>query len=285
METRAPYVIVGVFVLTMVFALAGFITWYASREDTQEFWRYVIYFRESVAGLDVGSNVRYRGIRVGTVEKIQIDPDNVEQAKVLIRVDKHTPVRTDTKAALKYQGITGVAFIELKGGTQSAPPLECPPDQDFAVIPAETSQFERIFENAPDLVNNFNKVGMRLADALNEENLAAINQSLAHIEAITATVANNKEAIAQLITQSAEVGRNLNQASKNLALLSESLRNTVEENRGPIQHFTSQSLPEAERMFRELNRMSNEIEALSAELRENPSQVLFGPNEQGVKLP
>jgi len=79
------------------------------------------YFTGDVTGLGVGSAVRYRGVPVGTVRDIRLDPTNVEQVQVLMDVSADAPIKEDTIAQLALQGITGVAFIQLTGG--QIPPL------------------------------------------------------------------------------------------------------------------------------------------------------------------
>ena len=84
---------------------------------------YQIAFAGSVTGLQQGSQVRYRGVPVGRVADIRIDPQRVEWVLVTIEVERGTPIRQDTVASLEMQGVTGIAFVQLQGGTQASPPL------------------------------------------------------------------------------------------------------------------------------------------------------------------
>ena len=110
METRASYILVGSFVLTLVAALVGVAIWLAGIEFDKAPTRYLTYFKGDVTGLGVGSAVRYRGVPVGSVRTIRLDPKNVEQVQVTMDVSVDAPIKEDTVAQLALQGITGVAF-------------------------------------------------------------------------------------------------------------------------------------------------------------------------------
>ena len=118
METRANHVLVGSFVLALVAAAVVAALWLSKIELDRTQVRFLIYFQGNVTGLNIGSAVRYRGVPVGNVIDIRIDPENVERVRVLIEVTDDTPVKRDTIASLGIQGITGIAFIQLSGGTQ-----------------------------------------------------------------------------------------------------------------------------------------------------------------------
>lgn len=303
METKPNYFIVGSFVLILIAGIFSFVLWYARHEQSEQYTDYLIYFRESVAGLDEGGVVRYRGIKVGAVQRIEIDPANVEQTRVLIRLESNTPVKRDTRATLKFQGVTGIAYIELKGGTQSSEALNQADNGDIAVIPSEQSQFERVFESAPDLINNFAKVGMRASEALSEENIRAFSESLDHLRVVLASIARNSESIDTLIASSAGTMENINKAAMRMDRLSASLEakvplmvgaitdtskeitGLVADNRKQIHEFSSYGLYDIRRLSIEVQRTAGEIRDLSQRLKDNPSQVIYGEKEKGFKTP
>ena len=123
METRANYVMVGSSVLAALATIIVFVFWLGSRQLSHREEVYHTYFTGSVAGLAGGSPVRYRGVPVGTVGGIEIDPQNIERIRVTLKLRANTPVRTDTVASLETAGITGASYIELSGGTQASPAL------------------------------------------------------------------------------------------------------------------------------------------------------------------
>ena len=102
METRANYIMVGFFVLLLAFGLLGFVLWLAKFQFEQEFARYDIVFDSAVTGLNEGSPVRYRGVRVGEVISVDLDPDRPTAIRATIEVQKRTPVRADSASTLAH---------------------------------------------------------------------------------------------------------------------------------------------------------------------------------------
>ncbi|ABD89567.1 ABC-type transport auxiliary lipoprotein family protein [Rhodopseudomonas palustris] len=121
METRAPFIIVGAFVLAAIAAVFGFVLWLHNTSGLGARTTYHVQFNGSVPGLLVGAAVLFNGIRVGEVTELGLAPDNPRQVNATIGVDATTPVRADTKVGLDFQGLTGVPVIALEGGTQLAP--------------------------------------------------------------------------------------------------------------------------------------------------------------------
>ena len=121
MEDRASYVIVGAVVLALVAGLAAFSLWLVEAGVDRDLARYEIAFAGSVSGLQEGGQVLYRGIPVGRVGDIRIDPDNVETVLVAVEVDRETPIKADTVATLEFQGLTGIAYVQLRAAPRRAP--------------------------------------------------------------------------------------------------------------------------------------------------------------------
>ena len=134
METRASYVVVGSFVLILMVGLVVFAVWLGGSGLRENADHYLIYFSGNVTGLQEGSQVRYRGILVGTVQDVRIDPVNVERVLVRIAVRPNTPVVSGHRGLAGDPGPgTGGAFI-LLSGAQGAPKLEKAEGQEFPAI-------------------------------------------------------------------------------------------------------------------------------------------------------
>ncbi len=116
METRAPFVIVGAFVLAAIAAVFGFVYWLHNTGGLGPRAIYHVQFEGSVPGLLVGAAVLFNGIRVGEVADLGLAPDNPRRVDATISVASTTPVRSDTKVGLDFQGLTGVPVIALEGG-------------------------------------------------------------------------------------------------------------------------------------------------------------------------
>ena len=155
METDRHYFIEGLFIIGFAVAAAFFAVWLGSpgsRDDVL----YRIHFPESVSGLSVGDPVKYRGVDVGTVKSIIIDPDNSRLVLVEVRLRKEAPVKTDTRASLALKGITGVVFIELNGGDPAAKTLlAATPEGEIPEIPSEKTGLKAMLDDLPKVVAKF----------------------------------------------------------------------------------------------------------------------------------
>src|SRR5947208_10401610 len=120
METRAPFVIVGAFVLAAIMAVFGFVYWLQNTGGLGPRSSYHVQFDGSVPGLLVGAAVLFNGIRVGEVTGLGLVPDRPRGVNATISVASTTPVAADTRVGLEFQGLTGVPVIALEGGMMLA---------------------------------------------------------------------------------------------------------------------------------------------------------------------
>lgn len=223
METRANYIMVGSFVLILFLGLIGFVLWLTQFRGEVGYDRYLIYFPGSVSGLQEGSNVSYRGVSVGQVEDIRIDPANVERVEVAIEVREDTPVKADTRASLEMQGLTGGVLVMLSGGSNEAAPLAAVSPHEPPVIEAQPSQIERLLEGAPALVESFEVLVRQASDLLNPQNRAAFAATLENVRAFSAVLAAHSDEIGGLIADASGTMANLNAMSAALTGLSRRL--------------------------------------------------------------
>lgn len=209
METRAHHLLIGSFMLAFLAGIVVFVLWLAKSEVDREVARYNIYFTGSVAGLGVGGDVRFNGIKVGTVSQITIDRSDSSRVRVTAEVEADTPIRADSEATLQLQGITGVSFVQIFPGSAKAPILPVvasnDPD-DYPVIPSRPSAIEALFEAAPDLVN-------RAAVALSDENLRNITEFIANLRNMSQTLAEREEAIGEAIDSFSQTSADIAKAA------------------------------------------------------------------------
>src|SRR6266700_1395715 len=116
METRAPYVLIGAFVLAALVAVFGFVYWLNNTGGIGPRTTYRVQFQGPVPGLLVGAGVLFNGIHAGEVTQLGLAPDNPRFVKATISVASTAPVRADTKVGLDFQGLTGVPVVTLEGG-------------------------------------------------------------------------------------------------------------------------------------------------------------------------
>ncbi|UPG95369.1 MlaD family protein [Luteibacter aegosomatissinici] len=200
METRAHHILIGVFTLVIVIGGLLFGVWLAKAHSDQEWNYYDVVFNEAVTGLSRGSAVQYNGIRLGDVNQLRLDPNDPRRVLARIRVSGDTPLRKDTHAKLALTGVTGVAIIQLSGGSPGSP-LLVGHDGEVPIINADTSQLAKLLSNSEDLITNINQAAAHASELLSPENVHRIERTLDHLDKTTGVIADEREDIRSLIKQ------------------------------------------------------------------------------------
>jgi phospholipid/cholesterol/gamma-HCH transport system substrate-binding protein len=219
METRASYLIVGAFTLVLILGIVSSVVWLADIEFDEEYARYDILFSGSVTGLKTGNPVRYRGVPVGVVTDMGINPDNVEQVRVTIEVPTDTPIKQDAVASLEFQGITGVAYVQITGGTNDAPVLAKKRGQKRPVITSKSSGIQEVLEAAPELVNRIIALVESANKILNEDNQENISKTIANLRDITETLSDGSGDVRGLLKDGSAMVSDLRAASTDVRVL------------------------------------------------------------------
>jgi phospholipid/cholesterol/gamma-HCH transport system substrate-binding protein len=223
MEIRASYLVVGAAVLALLAGLAAFSVWLVRADVDQNTARYEIAFEGSVSGLPPGGQVLYRGIPVGRVAEIRIDPDNVENVLVAVDIERNTPIKEDTVATLEFQGLTGIAYVQLRGGTQASARLD-PDAEPSPRIASRRSALERVFDSTPELLAQAVALVGRLSLLLTDENLEAVAGILRNVETVTATLAARSDTIDTALAGAAEMTGAVRDTSTEVRSLASDLR-------------------------------------------------------------
>jgi len=187
-------------VLLLTLAFFGFSIWLARVDLDQKLQSYDIHFSGSVAGLGVGGDVRYRGIKIGSVTSIAIDPDNPARVLTTVEVDGTTRLREGDVARLALQGITGIAYVNVEGATGRSPPLTAPPGGGNPVIPSAPSNIEKLFAGAPELLAQAITVTERLGQMLGDDNQQSIKGILADLKVVTGTLSGQENRVDNVLT-------------------------------------------------------------------------------------
>jgi phospholipid/cholesterol/gamma-HCH transport system substrate-binding protein len=177
METRAPYIVVGAFVLSAIVAVFGFIYWLNNAGGIGKRDSYQLVFKGPVPGLLIGAGVMFNGIRVGEVTSLEIVPEHPHDVQAKIAVAERTPVRADTKVSLDFQGLTGVPVVALEGGENpTAPPVQGP-------LTAE--------EGAGQSMTQAAREALRKVDRVLSDNAAPLHDAIANLSTFTEGLARN----------------------------------------------------------------------------------------------
>ncbi len=299
MDEKFSAAAVGAFVLLLGAALVGAVLWLAagvgSREATHP---YQAVIQESVAGLSLAAPVKYLGVDVGKVDRIEIDPGNPKQVRLHFLIRHGTPIQHDSVAVLKTQGLTGIAYVEISGGSAGSPPLLPGADGEPPTIPFKPSLSARLENVLAALLGQVDHLSDKLDAVLDADNQAALKSTLADLALVARSLAAQRAAIesgladaARTAALAARAGQQLGpvldrvassaQAVERLAdvarLASARAGDTATAATRSVQQLDSQTLPDLARLMADLNSLAVSLRQLSEQTTAQPSSLLAGP--------
>lgn len=254
METKANYVSVGFFTLLVILASFGFIYWVANLEDSVNQVPMNVKIRGAVTGLAAGSEVHFNGIRVGKVRRVVFDGDDPEVVYALAEVNADTPIRTDTTATLGVQGLTGVAYISLKGGTRDAESI-FEATSDVPTIEARPSAVSDILETVRDVASKANNA-LGSLESFIEENRGPVSNTVKNVETFSKALESNAAGVEKFLASTADMG-------ESIASLGDKLDGTIKGVEGLVAAVDPAKVRST----------VDNVEAFSAELRKGGNRI------------
>lgn len=271
MEPDQKFAAVGLFMVLGALGLVGFSLWLSGRLANQDKACYVMRFDNSVAGLSQGSTITFRGVGVGQVQSIRINPRNDAQILVRAALDRRTPIKANTIAQLKPQGVTGASYIELdlrEGVTGSGQVLAH--NDKCKVIVTLPSGIEQIVTMLPRILDQTLEVTQRLSDLLGQGNVRNVSETLANLNALTRELRGVSEQVGPQLTSATT---QLSGAMANLNKLTASV------DKGGA------GLQDLQDTVREAKQAMQEIRTLAEEVRTNPRRVIAAPVVKEEQVP
>ncbi|PLY17121.1 MAG: hypothetical protein C0631_00910 [Sedimenticola sp.] len=297
MKYRGSDILVGVFVLALSGVLIAGVLWFSSSRPGRSYDEYLVYMQESVSGLSRDSAVKFYGVDVGRVHEIRLGKGHPKQVRLLLQLDKDTPVSQDTIATLETQGLTGLSYINLRGGLAGKPPIVAAAGEDYPVIRSEPTIWGRLDQSLAELSDNLIRASAKLDMLLSEENLALVTQNLNQLLSMLSQLSNHNDAITRSIEDLGATLHNTRQASENLPGLTNklsttadslnrmakeisqtavSMRETVSSGGDDIRELTLKTMPGLQSMIEELRRAAENFRQFSEQLERNPQILLYG---------
>lgn len=330
METRAHYVAVGAFVLAMVALAFIAVLWMARSSLTTEYARYDIYFRGPVTGLRNGASVEYNGVPVGKVAEIKIVPferkfveedDTGDTApgegapssmiRVTAEIDPSVEIKQDVRASIETNILSGVSYILIVKGSQSAPLLTAKAGERYPVIKPHRSRLASVVARAPELLAKADDALESLNKLLDDKNRQAFNESLENIRAFTGGLADRNQDIAELTGNAKNAVKTLNSLLdnidksysgpdglgnqlattigdadkfvKNLGDTNKQLQQTLAEVRPGVKNFSQQTLGDVGVLIGEARQLIAGLNRLTAQIERDPSLILYGDRREGYR--
>ena len=312
MENRSNNVLVGGVVLALLVVTVLFLVWIAGFSGKRE-QDYDIFFKTGVSGLTKGAAVTFSGVPVGTVEEIALMPQSPEFVRVRIAIKEGVPVLQGTTATIAGVGFTGVSQINLDGAIKGTPPIACPDTNVAAacpfgvpVIPTKPGALGELLNSAPQLLEKLSTLTERLGELLNDRNQRSIGNILANVDRLSGALADRggdigpmladtRVAIRQAGEAATKIGNladgvnanlgpsmgNLNKAIASAQHSMATLDAAITDARPGLKTFSSQTIPNANQLIRNLNDMSEALTEVANKLNRGGAGALVG----GGKLP
>ena len=303
METKANYLVIGSFVLAVLAAGFGFVYWMQSFGSGGS-KQYQIVFEGGVSGISSASNVLFNGIRVGKVQGLSLDPVDSRLVRVLISVDGTTPVRTNSRARIESQGLTGGSAIQLSAGTPDSPLLVAKNDDQIPIIKADRASTQSLFDAAPEVMGNANALLVRLNDVI-ADNQDSIRKTVTNVESFTTMLDQRKDDIDSVIRDAREltaqirrVADKIEKSVDNLSKymtddgqsflaqaqeaaqafrdLAKKLDKSYGDSAEGLTRFAKDGLKEFELFMRDGRRAARTLDRVLEQIERNPQSFLFG---------
>ena len=314
MENKAHAMAAGIFVLVATALLIGLAAWLT--RDTGQRDAYEISTRETVTGLQPQAAVRYRGVDVGKVASITFDPKAQGNVLMRLEIDHEAPVTRETFATLSYQGVTGLAFVQLDDSGKPAPRL-VPDDDHPPRIPLKPGLLAKLAARGEAILEQVEQVTGRMNQLLGEDNQRRVAGALDSLgtaadsawrlaQRLDATIAKRVDpALVEATTTMRSVQKSADEIGQTAADFDKTARRLNEKD-GPIDRlatgseslshaadsFNAATLPRINRVAEETSRAVRRLGRTANAIGDNPQSLIYGagrvapgPGEPGFTAP
>lgn len=299
MYNKINYTVVGIFVLLFGAGMIWFAFWLAKWGLQDEYDVYKIEIKESVSGLSEDASVKIRGVDVGRVQTIRINPQNIEAVEIFLEIKKGTPVKENMVAHTQMFGVTGLLSIEIDGGTNDAKTLK-PTETYIPVIQTRTSYVTKVSDSIGDIADRLSEFLVQTKKLISEKNIQAIENTLGHIEKITSRGEELEIKVIDSLTQLDQTLQDLRGSMQGITHSFEGATKDFASIKDKVNPLSEELLTAAKRfdglMFKveksldrgdyniknmlepvlvDMQILSSQINDLAQQLKQSPSDVLF----------
>lgn len=283
MENNPHYLRVGLFVIAFIAIFIVFCLWLTIGLSGKTYNTYTVYMEESVSGLSAKAPVKYNGVEVGYVSGISLYPKNPKLVTLKLDIDSRVKVFTTTKAVLEAQGLTGIAYVELKGGTSRGDELTRKKGQKYPVIKSAPSLMFRLDNALDDLTHNLNGISAGIKTVLSPENTKALQQTIHNFKDMSYDLQRNTAKLDVIVDNAAQASKQLprvmnsvESSAKSVQNIASQLSSASTQADATMQHINNQVLPQVQSSVSDFQETMANLKSFSQELDQNPSIVVRG---------
>jgi len=303
MYSKVNYTIIGLFVILFVTGIILFAFWLGNKGVQNNYTLYLLRMQESVTGLSKDSGVKMKGVDIGSVSDISINPTNIEEVDILLKIRNYIPIKEDMKGVVKMYGLTGLSYIEIEGGTNDSKLLTAK-DSELPLIAAGTSLINKLEINI-DSISRKLVIFLDKSDrVLSEENLKNFSETLAHLNKIAAkgvavedqTIATFKEAqeaikefrvVFQKLSKdvttiskrfdglSSDLSKELKPTITNFNTMSQDISKMVKNFEKTVDRGDYNMRKIMQPMLIDIRELATQIEEMSTTIEQSPNDILF----------
>ena len=290
MEDRSHALVAGLFALLLGISAVAALWWFGGKQELST--EYIVVTRKNITGLTPQAQVRYRGVRVGKVESIELDPNDVSNTLIRIGISKNIPVTQGTTAKLGYQGITGIAHVQLEDSGQDAAPLKASAG-GLPHIEMQDSLIQELSDAGGDTLRNARDFLASANQLLSLENRQSMARTLANLETTTGNAREATAQLRQLLTpenirllhatlvraeQTAGQAGPFFAEARGLVARLQAVSTKLDTALGdPSTGASAALIPRLNELSSELSASSHQLNRVLQMLEESPQSLIFGP--------
>lgn len=227
MEPKARHILIGLFTAIISTGIVVVVLILGKFNTTHNWQYFIVQFNESVSGLANGSSVEYSGLKIGEIERLELQ-ENPNIVNAYIRIQDGIEIRSDVKAMISMVGITGQSMIALSGGSANAESLEGTIG-NRAIIYATPSPLSQLFSSGEGVASSLSENLIDVQKLLSDENIENVGKILSNIEIISSAVADESDSIQSVISEADQLLSNANEAIELFKEFSLSVNSLVNE--------------------------------------------------------
>lgn len=304
MEIKSNNVLIGLSTLVAIVAVFAFSLWISRVQLDRQYAYYKIIFQGSVSGLSKSGPVQFNGLPVGRVLDLSLAENDPTKVVAIIQVDARTPVKTDSIAQLEASGITGVAVVQLTGGSPGSKLLSETSGEAYPVIRGAPSTLQELAKAAPATLENANRLIQDIGNLV-RANQQSVSHTLTNLDKLSSALADSSGDMKQAIKDISEASKQMKDLSRSAnslvqndakafiddahktstsyRQLADDLDHLVKTNGPAIDRLANNGLDQLPQLIREMRALVGTLDRVVSRAQDDPARFFIGNNVPEVK--